>query len=428
MRLVPFANDAADARPEDMERDASNAMATPGSPVCLSRRGFLAASGAAAITGLSVVSAASPPADLTLFLCGDVMTGRGIDQILPHPGDPVLHESWMRSARGYVALAEGESGRLPRAAAFDYIWGDALAELERVRPDARIVNLETAVTTASEHWPGKGIHYRMHPSNLPCLTAAGIDCASLANNHVLDWGRHGLVETLRTLHAAGIRTAGAGQDADAALAPATIALGAGRRLLVYACATTDSGVPPDWAAAPGRPGLCVLPDLAKDRVARIATRIDADRRSGDVVLLSIHWGGNWGYAVSNAARQFARSVIDLANVDVVHGHSSHHPLGIEVHRERLILYGCGDFLNDYEGIGGHEQFRPALTLMYFPRLDANGRLRALELVPMKIRHFRVNRASADESAWLASMLNREGAAFRTRVEPGRNGSLELRWD
>jgi poly-gamma-glutamate synthesis protein (capsule biosynthesis protein) len=65
--------------------------------------------------------------------------------------------------------------------------------------------------------------------------------------------------------------------------------------------------------------------------------------------------------------------------------------------------------------------------MYFPRLDADGRLRALELVPLKIRHFRVNRASAEESAWLASMLNREGAAFGTRVESGRKGSLALRW-
>jgi poly-gamma-glutamate synthesis protein (capsule biosynthesis protein) len=410
-----------------MERDAPDAMESPGSPDCRTRREFLAAVGTVALTGMSIESAASLAADITLFLCGDVMTGRGIDQILPHPGDAVLYESYMRSARGYVALAEGETGRLPRAAPFDYIWGDALAELERVQPAARIVNLETAVTTAGEHWPGKGIHYRMHPANLPCLTAARLDCCSLANNHVLDWGRHGLVETLRTLHAAGIRTAAAGIDADAALAPATIALGAGRRLLVYACATTDSGVPAEWAAGPGQAGLCVLRDLSKDSIERIASRIDADRRAGDFVILSIHWGGNWGYAVSGAMRHFARSLIDFADVDLVHGHSSHHPLGIEVHRERLILYGCGDFLNDYEGIGGHEQFRPALTLMYFPRLAADGRLRALELVPLKIRHFRANRASAEEAAWLASMLDREGAAFGSRVEPGRKGSLALRW-
>ncbi len=412
----------------DRARERPRARPAGGEASACSRRDFLAAAGSLALTGMTAATGAGPGAEITLFLCGDVMTGRGIDQILPHPGDPTLHESYMRSARGYVALAEGETGRLPRAVAYDYVWGDALAELARVQPDARIVNLETAITTAREAWPDKGIHYRMHPANLPCLTAAGLDCVSLANNHVLDWGRDGLVETLHALHAAGLRTAGAGTDENDARAPATIPLADGRRLLVYACATTDSGVPPDWSAGPDRAGLHVLPDLSQASIARIASRIDADRRSGDVVLLSIHWGGNWGYAVGNAARHFARSLIDLADVDLVHGHSSHHPLGIEVHRDRLILYGCGDFLNDYEGIGGHERFRPELTLMYFPRLAADGRLRALELVPMKIRHFRVNRASAEESAWLAAMLNREGAAFGTRVESGRDGSLALRWD
>jgi len=110
------------------------------------------------------VSASDHPA---LFLCGDVMTGRGIDQILPHPGDPALHASYMRSARGYVALAEGETGPLPRAAPFDHVWGDALAELAHVAPAARIANLETAITDGGEPWSGKGIHYRMPPRTCP---------------------------------------------------------------------------------------------------------------------------------------------------------------------------------------------------------------------------------------------------------------------
>jgi poly-gamma-glutamate synthesis protein (capsule biosynthesis protein) len=133
---------------------------------------------------------------VTLFLCGDVTTGRGIDQILPHPGEPQLFETCMRSALGYVELAERASGPISRPVDFAYIWGDALATLERLRPDVRIVNLETAVTVADDAWPGKRIHYRMHPGNLPCLTAAKIDCCVLANNHVMDWGRGGLVETL----------------------------------------------------------------------------------------------------------------------------------------------------------------------------------------------------------------------------------------
>lgn len=154
--------------------------------------------------------AAASRTDCTLFLCGDVMTGRGVDQILPHPGLPQLFEPYVRSALDYVALAGAVSGYVARPVDFDYIWGDALAELDVVRPAARIVNLETAITSADDHWPGKGIHYRMHPANIGALTAARIDCCVLANNHILDWGYRGLQETLQVLHRAGIATAGAG--------------------------------------------------------------------------------------------------------------------------------------------------------------------------------------------------------------------------
>ena len=128
---------------------------------------------------------------VTLFLCGDVMTGRGIDQILGHPSKPHLREHYVRSALEYVEIAERASGPIARPAKPDYIWGDALAELERVRPDARIINLETGVTTSEDAWPGKGIHYRMHPANASCLTGRGDRLLRLANNHVLDWGYAG---------------------------------------------------------------------------------------------------------------------------------------------------------------------------------------------------------------------------------------------
>jgi poly-gamma-glutamate synthesis protein (capsule biosynthesis protein) len=66
---------------------------------------------------------------LRLFLCGDVMTGRGIDQILPHAGNPVLYERHMKSATGYVELAEEANGPIWKPVEYSYIWGDALAEL-----------------------------------------------------------------------------------------------------------------------------------------------------------------------------------------------------------------------------------------------------------------------------------------------------------
>ncbi|MFZ5772705.1 MAG: poly-gamma-glutamate biosynthesis protein, partial [Thermodesulfobacteriota bacterium] len=65
-----------------------------------------------------MAASGTPPAPITLFLCGDVMTGRGIDQVLPHPSEPVLYESYMRSAAGYVQLAEEKNGPLARPVDF----------------------------------------------------------------------------------------------------------------------------------------------------------------------------------------------------------------------------------------------------------------------------------------------------------------------
>jgi poly-gamma-glutamate capsule biosynthesis protein CapA/YwtB (metallophosphatase superfamily) len=143
--------------------------------------------------------------DISLFLCGDVMTARGIDQILPYSVDPRLHEPFATSALDYLRLAERAHGAIPRPVDFGYIWGDALVEWDRVAPDVRIANLETSLTTRNDWQRGKGIHYRMHPANAPVLAAAGLDCCVLANNHVLDWGVTGLAETLQTLDRAGIR-------------------------------------------------------------------------------------------------------------------------------------------------------------------------------------------------------------------------------
>jgi poly-gamma-glutamate synthesis protein (capsule biosynthesis protein) len=371
-------------------------------------------------------------APLTLFLAGDVMTGRGIDQVLPHAVDPRLHEPWVKDARRYVDLAEAEHGEIPAPVGYDYVWGEALAELERAAPAARIVNLETAVTTHDEPWPGKGIHYRMHPANAPVLTTPGIDCCVLANNHVLDWGRPGLEETLDALRRAGLRKAGAGRDLEEARAPAVLPTGVGGRVLVVALGSVTSGVPRDWAAMEERSGLFLLPAPPADpvdAVPEVIEALDRVRRPGDLVVASIHQGGNWGYEVPPAERHLAHALIDRAGVDVVHGHSSHHVKAIDVHEGRLVLYGCGDLLTDYEGIGGHDEYRGGLALLYFPELDPEtGALRALTLSPVTQRRFRLERTSEADARWLAEVLTREGEPLGTSAELGEDGRLRLRWD
>jgi poly-gamma-glutamate capsule biosynthesis protein CapA/YwtB (metallophosphatase superfamily) len=374
-----------------------------------------------------VSGGAAPRRDgVTLALCGDVMTGRGIDQILPHPGDPKLYESYVSAATTYVALAERANGPIPRSVDFGYVWGDALDVLDRARPDARIINLETSITRRGRPWP-KGINYRMTPENAPCLAAARIDCCALANNHVLDWGRPGLLDTLAVLRQTGIHAAGAGQTLAEAAAPAIIGLPGAGRVKVFAFASESSGVPLAWAATPERPGVNLLPDLRPRTAARLAQGARDGRQEGDLLIASIHWGGNWGYAIPAEFREFAHALLD-GGFALVHGHSSHHPQGFEVHRGRLILYGCGDFLNDYEGIGGFAEYRPDLVLLYLPTLaPADGELRRLVLAPFRIRRFRLHAASVEEAGWLQARLGRETAHAGIRLVLGSDGLLRAEW-
>jgi poly-gamma-glutamate synthesis protein (capsule biosynthesis protein) len=375
------------------------------------------------------VQLSGSPVPITLFLAGDVMTGRGIDQILPHPSDPLLHEPFMKSARGYVELGESVHGVIQKPVDFAYIWGDALSELERVRPDVRIINLETSVTTSDDYARGKGIHYRMHPENIPCLTAAKIDFCSLANNHVLDYGTTGLMETLETLKEVNIRPGGAGQNLQEAEAPAVIEVEGRGRVILFSYGLPTSGIPLSWAASEDKSGVNLLEDLSDQTVRHIGEKVEAVKQLGDIVLISIHWGANWGYEIPAEQREFAHRLIDEAGVDLIHGHSSHHVKGVEVYKEKLIIYGCGDFLNDYEGIQGYEGFRSDLALMYFVSVDpVTGKLLQMQMTPMQIKHFKVNRASRRDALWLRDVLNREGGKLGTRVEMSPDNTFTLKWD
>jgi poly-gamma-glutamate capsule biosynthesis protein CapA/YwtB (metallophosphatase superfamily) len=341
-----------------------------------------------------------------LFLCGDVMLGRGVDQILPYPGDPRLRESYVTDARQYVALAEEANGPIPRPVGFAWPWGEALGILDDVAPDVRVVNLETAVTRSGEFAPGKAVHYRMNPANLPALTVARPDVCVLANNHVLDFGVPGLEETLDVLGT----VAGAGRDLREAEEPARAG-----RVVVIAFGLASSGVPPGWAATADRPGVVNGPPET-GRLRRL-------KRPGDIVVASVHWGSNWGYDVGPEQVRLAHRLVD-AGADVVHGHSSHHPRPIEVYRGRLILYGCGDLIDDYEGIGGYEEYRDDLRLMYFPSLDAaTGELAGLRIAVLRARRMRLEEAPRTDVAWTRDLLDRISRPFGTEVAHETAGML-----
>jgi poly-gamma-glutamate capsule biosynthesis protein CapA/YwtB (metallophosphatase superfamily) len=376
--------------------------------------------------GTMVAGGAVSDEAVTLFLCGDVMLGRGVDQILPHPGDPTLRESYVRDARGYVDLAVAVNGSIPRPVDPGWPWGDALHALDEAALDVRVVNLETSVTRSDDFVPGKAVHYRMNPANIAGLSAGRPDVCVLANNHVLDFGIQGLEETLGVLTGAGLRFAGAGRNSRQAWRPAVVTLAGGRRVLVLPFGSASSGVPAWWAAGRDRPGVAFVPDLSEAWAGRIIDRVRQVKRPGDVVVASVHWGSNWGYDVSTDQIRFAHSLVD-GGVDVVHGHSSHHPRPIEVYRGKLILYGCGDFIDDYEGIGGHREYRHDLRLLYFVSVrPPTGELAALRMIPMQARRMRLWHCSDRDARWLRDMLDRISRRAGVRVDLERDGALVLR--
>ena len=258
--------------------------------------------------------------------------------------------------------------------------------------------------------------------------AARIDACALANNHVLDWGREGLLETLAVLREAGIATAGAGPDAAAARRPAELPLGDGGRLLLSAWATPCSGVPDDWEATATRPGVALLRRLDDADLLAVRAAVDAARQPGDRVVVSLHWGANWVETIPSAQRRFAHRLVEAGVADLVHGHSSHHPLPAEVHAGKLVLYGCGDLLNDYEGIDPQGPQRSDLGCLWAPTIArSDGRLQALEIVPLQLRRLRLGTPDPRSRGELRRALAEGGRGFGTWIDETPDGRWRLGW-
>ncbi len=349
------------------------------------------------------------------------MTGRGVDQILAHPVDPAIYEQWAKSATDYVVLAERRNGPIPFPVDPGYVWGDVLRFVTEREAATLVINLETAVTDRGEPWPSKGIHYRMSPRNLDCLTAAGVDICCLANNHTLDWSYEGLDQTLASLTDAGLAKSGAGEDRVDAWKPGTVSL-VESDVSVLSLGMTSSGIPAEWAALVDKPGVATIGSNVDSSVELVGA--SWSRPDSGMFIVSIHWGPNWGYEIPDLHRRLARRLIDDARVDVVYGHSSHHPIGIEIYRGKPILYGCGDLINDYEGIRGHEEFRPDLRVVYLLDFDPNsGNVEELELAAFISRRLSLESAPREEVRWLAERLADQSRELGTRFEHTADGRL-----
>mgnify|MGYP006294515597 CR=1 FL=1 len=276
---------------------------------------------------------AALPAPVTLLFGGDVMVGRRFNHM----------------ARTTEELD---------------VW--SALEPRFARTDVVALNFEGTITTDTERWPNKAYHFRLEPQHADEVLG-GLEPAddravyfSLANNHSLDFGRTGAKETRAQLEQRGFRFSGTAASRAAASVADIVETPAGVRV-GFLSATDHCGCEDldEWAARGDREGPWVLRfgrsdrrQAAVDEAVRVVARW---REEVDVLVFSLHWGSNWVDADDDQLA-WMRGVADAlirAGVDVVHGHSAHHPLAVQTVRGATVIYGPGDLIDDYANYEGY---------------------------------------------------------------------------
>jgi len=355
------------------------------------------------------------------------MIGRLIDALLPTSiarqspeSDP---EDAARTVDTYILR------RNPELKSYDYLspWGNAVDLISS--SDLVLANLETALTTTQKKWPGKVFNYRSHTSNVRCLTEVGMvggrGYVSLANNHTLDWCKEGLLETVQTLADNHIEFAGAGRTKDEAAKPGVLRLA--NKWTVKCWSFADH--PADWKGV----HEFNLIDYSKESRDFMRGQLMAQNSGQEnsqmtvgLKVVSMHWGPNYRWHPAKEIVDTAHWLIDECDVDIIHGHSSHHVQGVEVYKGKLIVYGCGDFVDDY---AVDKDFRNDLSAAWRISVGEGGdgshvnrprlQVKKLEVFPNRIQRFQAHLLEIEDKdhKWIEAKFRELCARFDTRVEP-----------
>jgi poly-gamma-glutamate capsule biosynthesis protein CapA/YwtB (metallophosphatase superfamily) len=297
-----------------------------------------------------------------------------------------------------------------RRRSVETVWGDLRERLRAL--DGLFVNLECCLSTRGRPWrrTNRPFHFRADPDwAVPALRDVGVDFASLANNHVLDFGEPALLDTLRHLDETGIERAGAGRDDREAFEPALVEVGG---LRVAVVSLTDNT--PEYAAGPDSPGTArVEIDVENpDTRTTVERAIETARElEPDLLATSLHWGPNMVTEPPDAFREFARWLVDRG-VDLLHGHSAHVFQGVELYDGAPILHDCGDFVDDYRVDPELRNDRSFL----FELETTNGAIEELRLVPTEIDDCAVHEASERAAEWSRERMRELSEPFGTEFE------------
>lgn len=305
---------------------------------------------------------------ITIGMVGDVMIGRLVNEKL---------------------------NKVPPA----YIWGNVLPLLKS--NTLNLMNLEAALTSSADEVP-KVFNFKADPQKVKVLVEGSVDVVNLANNHSLDYGVKGLLETLKVLDGAGIRHVGAGKNLAEARQPAIITKnGIKIGILGY----TDNE--PAWEASEGDPGTRYVTIGDFDSIVNDIRQL---RAQVDILIVSIHWGPNMRERPPATFVKFAHQLIDNG-VDILHGHSAHIFQGVEIYKEKLILYDTGDFVDDYYV---DPYLRNDRSFLFLVEVNKEG-FCSLRLVPVLISNFQVNLLRGEEAVEVLERMRVLSAELGTEL-------------
>lgn len=343
---------------------------------------------------------------MQILFAGDVMLGRLVNKVLAN-------------------------------AQFTYVWGDTIDIIKRA--DFSLINLECPVSSKGKEWNKtfKVFHFRANLDAIQVLNSASIDYVSLANNHILDYDIEGLLDTLDILDKNNISHSGAGRNLKEAVKPAIIEKklkpkpsnnhdsyynvdneevnnnDSKNTIRIGLISLTDNE--PEWEAKYDLPGINYIPTtLDPDTYYyRLQNYIENTKKQSDLVIVSSHVGPHFRETPSMKYVNFAHKIIDFG-ADIYWGHSNHMPQGIELYKHndnnKIILYDCGDFIDDYAIDSNYRNDLSFIFLLHF-LMDKNYKLSnnnsnngnillknsMIELIPTKISNFMVNTIPVDDN-------------------------------
>jgi hypothetical protein len=205
------------------------------------------------------------------------------------------------------------------------------------RADLAVVNLETAITERGTPAP-KDFTFRAPPSALTALKEAGVDVATMANNHGEDFGLVGLRDSLAAAKEAEFPVVGVGRNADEAYRAHRVTVNGQRIAVIGATQVLDSNLAAAWTAGDDKPGMA-----SAYEEARLLAAVRSARESADIVVVDLHWGRELVNCPIDRQRALAPKLV-AAGADVVVGSHAHILLGGGYLRGAYVHYGLGNFV------------------------------------------------------------------------------------